>query len=57
MVNTDSVADIGVRRDRALLSVPAKVGLALMLLIWYLTRDLKLTLIVGVTHGVLHALL
>jgi hypothetical protein len=57
MVNIDSVADIGVRRDRALLSVPAKVGLALMLLVWYLTRDLKLTLIVGVTHGVLHALL
>lgn len=56
-MNTDSVADIEVRRERALLSVPVKVGLALMLLVWYLTRDLKLTLAVGVTHGVLHALL
>ena len=53
----DSVADIEVRRERAWLSVPAKVGLALVLLVWYLTRDLKLTLAVGVAHGVLHALL
>lgn len=53
----DSVADIEGRRQRAWLSVPAKVGLALMLLVWLMTRDLKLTLIVGVTHGVLHALL
>jgi len=49
----DSVAD----RERALLSVPAKVGLALVLLVWFMTRDLKLTLAVGITHGVLHALL
>jgi len=53
----DSIADIELRRERALLSVPAKVGLALVLLVWYLTRDVKLTLAVGVTHGVLHALL
>jgi hypothetical protein len=57
MMNTDSVADIEVRRERALLSVPAKVGLTLMLLVWFMTRDLKLTLAVGVTHGVMHALL
>ena len=56
-MNTDSVADIEVRRERALLSVPAKVGLTLMLLVWLMTRDLKLTLAVGVTHGVMHALL
>lgn len=49
----DSVAD----RERSLLSVPAKVGLALVLLVWFMTRDLKLTLAVGITHGVLHALL
>jgi hypothetical protein len=53
----DSIADIEVRRERALLSVPAKVGLALVLLVWFMTRDIKLTLAVGVTHGVLHALL
>ena len=53
----DSVADIEGRQHRALLSVPAKVGLILMLLVWYLTRDLKLTVTIGVTHGVLHALL
>jgi len=53
----DSVADIEGRQQRALLSVPAKVGLILVLLVWYLTRDIKLTLAVGVAHGVLHAVL
>lgn len=53
----DSVADIQVRSERALFSVPAKVGLVLVLLVWYLTRDIKLTLTVGVAHGVLHAVL
>lgn len=53
----DSVADIQVRREHALLSTPAKVGLVLVLFVWYLTRNLKLTLAVGVAHGVLHALL
>ena len=56
-MTVDSIADIEVRREHTLLSVPTKVGLVLVLLVWYLTRDIKLTITVGVAHGVLHALL
>jgi|Laugrespbdmm15dd_1035085.scaffolds.fasta_scaffold178167_2 hypothetical protein len=50
----DSVADIQVRKEGAYLSVPAKVGIVLFFIAWYITNDIKDATLILFAHALLH---
>lgn len=50
----DSVADIQVRKEGSYLSVPAKVGIVLFFIAWYITNDIKDATLILFAHALLH---
>lgn len=53
----DSVADIALRKERELLTVPVKVGIILAIVTWLVTKNLTQTAIIVLTHAILHVII
>jgi hypothetical protein len=49
----DSVADISLRHK---MSAPAKVGLALLFITYFVTKDVKQTLMIVFAHFIFHSI-